>query len=41
MAIEYPAILELKRSGMEFSWTDRETMLYALGIAVGIVAVIC
>jgi acyl dehydratase len=34
MAIEYPAILELKRSGMEFSWTDRETMLYALGIGL-------
>ena len=35
MAIEYPKILELKRSGMEFSWTDRETMLYALGIGMG------
>jgi len=35
MPIEYPKILELKRSGMEFSWTDRETMLYALGIGMG------
>ncbi len=35
MAIEYPAILDLKRSGMEFSWTDRETMLYAIGIGMG------
>jgi acyl dehydratase len=35
MAIEYPAILDLKRSGMEFSWTDRDTMLYALGIGMG------
>jgi len=35
MAIEYPKILELKRSGMEFSWTNRETMLYALGIGMG------
>ena len=35
MAIEYPAILDLKRAGMEFSWTDRETMLYALGIGMG------
>jgi acyl dehydratase len=34
MAIEYPAILDLRRSGMEFSWTDRETMLYALGIGM-------
>jgi len=35
MPIEYPAILDLKRGGMEFSWTDRETMLYALGIGMG------
>jgi acyl dehydratase len=34
MPIEYPAILDLKRGGMEFSWTDRETMLYALGIGM-------
>ena len=35
MPIQYPEVLELKRSGMEFSWTDRETMLYALGIGMG------
>jgi acyl dehydratase len=35
MAIQYPEILNLKNSGMEFSWGDRETMLYALGIGLG------
>jgi len=35
MPIQYPEILNLKRSGMEFSWTDRETMLYALGVGMG------
>jgi acyl dehydratase len=35
MPIQYPDILNLKRSGMEFSWTDRETMLYALGVGMG------
>lgn|SRR5690348_654313 len=35
MPIQYPEVLNLKREGMEFSWTDRETMLYALGIGMG------
>jgi len=35
MPIQYPEILNLKRGGMEFSWTDRETMLYALGVGMG------
>jgi acyl dehydratase len=35
MSINYPDVLELKRTGMEFSWSDRETMLYALGIGMG------
>jgi acyl dehydratase len=34
MPIQYPDILNLKNSGMEFSWTERETMLYALGIGM-------
>ncbi len=34
MPIQYPEVLNLKRSGMEFSWTDRETMLYALGVGL-------
>jgi acyl dehydratase len=34
MPIQYPEILNLKNSGMEFSWTDKETMLYALGIGM-------
>jgi acyl dehydratase len=35
MPIQYPEVLNLKRSGMEFSWTDREAMLYALGVGMG------
>jgi len=35
MPIQYPEILNLQRGGMEFSWTDRETMLYALGVGMG------
>ncbi len=35
MAIEYPKILSLKREGDPYSWTDREVMLYALGIGMG------
>jgi acyl dehydratase len=35
MAINYPAILELKDQGRRFSWSDRETMLYALAIGMG------
>ena len=35
MSISYPAILDLKTEGQAFSWGDRETMLYALGIGMG------
>jgi acyl dehydratase len=33
--IAYPAILELKSECQSFAWSDRETMLYALGIGLG------
>jgi acyl dehydratase len=35
MAIDYPGILELKDQGRRFSWSDRETILYALAIGMG------
>jgi len=35
MAIEYPAILELKTPEETLSWKDRDAMLYALGIGLG------
>jgi acyl dehydratase len=35
MPIDYPAILELKDQGRRFSWSDRDTMLYALAIGMG------
>jgi acyl dehydratase len=35
MPIAYPDILDLKAEGQSFTWTDRETMLYALGIGMG------
>lgn len=35
MPISYPAILDLKSEGQAFAWTDRETMLYALGVGMG------
>ena len=35
MAIEYPKVLSLKREGDPYSWTDRDVMLYALGIGMG------
>jgi acyl dehydratase len=35
MPIEYPAVLELRESGRRFSWTDRDTILYALAIGMG------
>ncbi|MEW6599317.1 MAG: MaoC/PaaZ C-terminal domain-containing protein [Pseudomonadota bacterium] len=35
MPIAYPAVLDLKTEGQKFSWTDRETMLYALGVGLG------
>jgi acyl dehydratase len=35
MPIVYPEILEGKAEGQTYSWRDRETMLYALGIGLG------
>jgi acyl dehydratase len=35
MAISYPGILSLKKVGEPYSWTDREVMLYAVGIGMG------
>ena len=35
MPIEYPSVLELKESGRRFSWSERDTMLYALAIGMG------
>lgn len=35
MPIAYPDILDLKAQGQTFSYGDRETMLYALGVGMG------
>jgi len=35
MPIDYPAMLELKETGKTYSYTDRDTMLYALGVGMG------
>ena len=35
MPIAYPAILELKSDPETIAWTDRDAMLYALGIGLG------
>jgi acyl dehydratase len=35
MPISYPDILELRTEGVPYSWSDREVMLYALGIGMG------
>ncbi|MBR1164787.1 MaoC family dehydratase [Bradyrhizobium elkanii] len=35
MPIDYPAVLNLKTEAAPYSWTDREVMLYALGIGMG------
>ncbi|UTD28730.1 MaoC/PaaZ C-terminal domain-containing protein [Bradyrhizobium sp. WD16] len=35
MAIDYPAILSMKREGEAYAYTDREVMLYAVGIGMG------
>jgi acyl dehydratase len=35
MAIDYDHLMSLKSEGQEFSYGDRETMLYALGIGFG------
>jgi acyl dehydratase len=33
--IDYPAVLDLKEEGRRFSWSERDTMLYALAIGMG------
>jgi acyl dehydratase len=35
MPIAYPEILELEAKDEAFSWSERETMLYALGVGLG------
>src|SRR3546814_8879294 len=35
MAIDYDKLMASKSSGQEFTYTDRETMLYALGNGFG------
>lgn len=35
MAIDYPAVLGLKQEGLRFTYTERDAMLYALGIGLG------
>ncbi|VIO79080.1 MaoC/PaaZ C-terminal domain-containing protein [Bradyrhizobium ivorense] len=35
MPIDYPAVLNLKTDSAPYSWSDREVMLYALGIGMG------
>ena len=35
MAIAYPEILSLKNEGQTFSWTAKDTILYALGVGLG------
>jgi acyl dehydratase len=35
MALDYGRLMALKREGERFGYTDRETMLYALGIGMG------
>ncbi len=35
MGLNYEALMSLRRDGDRFSYTDRETMLYALGIGMG------
>ncbi|WEK02220.1 MAG: MaoC/PaaZ C-terminal domain-containing protein [Candidatus Sphingomonas phytovorans] len=35
MAINYPGMLDLRDDGRRFAWTDREAMLYAVGIGMG------
>jgi acyl dehydratase len=35
MPLEYPAILEIGEKGQRFSYTDRDTMLYALAVGLG------
>ena len=34
MPIKYDEVMQLRSSGVSFNYTDRETMLYALGIGL-------
>ena len=38
MALNYDHLMGLKRDGERFSYTDRETTLYAIGTGIGMVA---
>lgn len=35
MPIKYPEVMSLKTEGVPYAWSDREVMLYALGIGMG------
>ena len=35
MPIAYPDVLSLKAEGQRFAYTEKDTMLYALGIGMG------
>jgi hypothetical protein len=35
MAIRYPEVLSIEEPARSFSWTDRDTMLYALAVGMG------
>jgi len=35
MPIDYPAVLGLREEGRRFSWTERDTLLYALAVGMG------
>ena len=35
MAMNYEHVMSLREEGQEFSYGDRETMLYALGVGFG------
>ena len=35
MPIDYPSVLDLKEQGKRFSWSERDTMLYALAVGMG------
>jgi acyl dehydratase len=35
MAIDYPAVLALREEGRRFAWTERDALLYALGVGMG------
>ena len=35
MPIKYDEVMALKNIGQKYSWTDRDVMLYAIGIGMG------